>query len=426
MVRTAKQWGGNGRSVKHAAVLLVFGGLVGGSFMRGSFVEPSRASVDPLRTVLPIQGVRQVPGEYATVQSAIDAAAHGETVLIASGVYCERVSIRDKRITLRGESALAQVHIVGDGMAGPIISIIGAGATGTSIENIAITGAVGENACGVLVESADCRMRSCELERNQGSGIVMRNCELACYGCTFDSNEASVAGGGLHNEGGTATLTDCVIRSNRAGTFGGGIYSRAGRAILLNSSVSGNSTTSGAWGGGIYSDAGELVALDTTIDRNGSVDAGGGVFVAGGEASLSGCQFIGNYSERGWSIGSSGAQVHISDSTVCGDRGRSTVGDGIIESEVSFQSDCLADRNLNGRDDAQEIAMGWVRDCDRNGVPDDFDPDCNGNGMVDRCEIAAGWVTDCNGNLVPDRCEIEMGLESDVDGDWRIDDCAGE
>lgn len=425
MNRINQPRGGKGRHATHAAILLGFTVLVAGSFARGVFVGQSSATVESPRSVLPIHATRQVPGEYVTVQSAIDAAAQGETVLIAPGIYTERLVIDGKRITLRGQGN-GRAFIVGDGKPGPVIRVNGIAATGSVLENLSVTGATGSLACGVLVEGANCTMRSCHVERNQGSGVIARNCDLACYACVFEGNEASIAGGGLRNEGGTATLTDCRVRSNRAGTFGGGIYSQAGRAILVNSSVSSNHTISGAWGGGIYSDAGELVALDTTIERNGSVDAGGGVYVAGGEASLSGCHFVGNYSERGWSVGSSGAQVTISDSTLCGERSRSTLGDGISEYGVDFQSDCISDRNLNGRDDAEEIALGWARDCDGNGVPDDFDPDCNANGMVDRCEIAAGWVTDCNGNQVPDRCEIEMGLEADDDGDWRIDGCAGE
>ena len=47
---------------------------------------------------------------------------------------------------------------------------------------------------------------------------------------------------------------------------------------------------------------------------------------------------------------------------------------------------------------------GWVKDCNRNGVPDALDTDCNANGIVDACEIA-------------------RGLARDEDGDGRIDSC---
>ena len=44
-------------------------------------------------------------------------------------------------------------------------------------------------------------------------------------------------------------------------------------------------------------------------------------------------------------------------------------------------------------------------------------PDCNGNGVGDGQDLAQGTSSDCNGNLVPDDCE------PDSDGDQIIDDC---
>ena len=39
------------------------------------------------------------------------------------------------------------------------------------------------------------------------------------------------------------------------------------------------------------------------------------------------------------------------------------------------------------------------------------DPDCNNNGVVDACDIAAGASTDTNGNGVPDECECMWDLD---------------
>jgi len=50
-------------------------------------------------------------------------------------------------------------------------------------------------------------------------------------------------------------------------------------------------------------------------------------------------------------------------------------------------------------------------------------PDCNGNGTVDLCDIAAGAAQDCNGNGVPDSCELAAGDEVDSDSDTVLDSC---
>jgi len=43
-----------------------------------------------------------VPADYATIQAAVDAAASGDTIHIAPGVYVEQVFIKDKNLTLIG------------------------------------------------------------------------------------------------------------------------------------------------------------------------------------------------------------------------------------------------------------------------------------------------------------------------------------
>ncbi len=431
MKQSLQQRGGQGRSLPHAAVLFLLVGGASASLYRGAFTQESSAynaasSLDGFTVARSIEGIRQVPSQYPTIQAAVDAASYGECILIAPGTYAERIWINGKRVTLRGVEGAQRPQITGDGHDGESLRISGVGATGVQLEHLAITGGKGTSGCGLLIDHADIRVRDCTFNDNQGSGVSNIGSSSAFYSCHFEGNGAAVSGGGFRNEGGSPTLTDCAIRKNTAGTFGGGIYSHAGRLTLVTSSVSDNATTSGAWGGGIYSGAGELLAFNTTIESNVSVDSGGGVFVAGGRAELSGCQFTGNSSTSGWSIGSSSAEVSLRDSTICGEAQSAIIGDGINADGATFSASCFADHNHNGRDDAKEIALGLAADCDSNGVPDDRDPDCNSNGIVDRCEINAGWVHDCNGNGVPDQCEIAWGLEVDSDADGIIDDCAGK
>jgi hypothetical protein len=110
----------------------------------------------------------------------------------------------------------------------------------------------------------------------------------------------------------------------------------------------------------------------------------------------------------------------------------------------------ISDCNLNGIDDACDIAQGGAVDCNLNGIPDDCDIsvgssvdcdgnlvpddcqlgdnpnlDCNLNGLLDSCDLAAGTSLDCNGNGIPDDCDIASGADSDCLGDGIPDSCQG-
>lgn len=82
----------------------------------------------------------------------------------------------------------------------------------------------------------------------------------------------------------------------------------------------------------------------------------------------------------------------------------------------------VPDLDANGRIDACGDP-----DCNVDGIPDAIEPDCDLDGIPDECEIDVtdpdgdGLVSeDCNGNGVPDECEI---FDGDCDGDLILDTC---
>jgi hypothetical protein len=74
-------------------------------------------------------------------------------------------------------------------------------------------------------------------------------------------------------------------------------------------------------------------------------------------------------------------------------------------------------------------------DYDRNGVPDECDPDCNANGVPDACDLdcgtgdcashplGCGGSEDCQPNGVPDECDIAAGTSNDYDLNGVPDEC---
>lgn len=49
--------------------------------------------------------------------------------------------------------------------------------------------------------------------------------------------------------------------------------------------------------------------------------------------------------------------------------------------------------------------------------------DCNLNGQDDALDVASGFAEDCNGNGVPDSCDIALGTSADIDGNGVPDEC---
>ena len=67
--------------------------------------------------------ILHVPRDYATIQSAVDAAAEGNTILVAAGVYSENVVVSTSNVRLRGGD---DVVVDGTSLSGIGIHVLGA------------------------------------------------------------------------------------------------------------------------------------------------------------------------------------------------------------------------------------------------------------------------------------------------------------
>ncbi|MEW6173776.1 MAG: right-handed parallel beta-helix repeat-containing protein, partial [Bacillota bacterium] len=86
-------------------------------------------------------GVYIGDGYYSTIQSAVDAAYDGDTLLIEEGSYAEDVVITGKSITLDVYNPGDEVTITGDGTNDALISIIGTLTGAVTINNLTLDGA---------------------------------------------------------------------------------------------------------------------------------------------------------------------------------------------------------------------------------------------------------------------------------------------
>jgi len=87
------------------------------------------------------------------------------------------------------------------------------------------------------------------------------------------------------------------------------------------------------------------------------------------------------------------------------------------------QDQYLADCDDDGVLDTCEIAAGEEIDIDRDGIPDKCEPDCDGSGLPDDMEIASGDLVDCDENGISDECEIAANPKIDANGNGIPDAC---
>ena len=128
-----------------------------------------------------------------------------------------------------------------------------------------------------------------------GSNLTILQCVVS--GCV---SNGVFAGGVLNGNTGTMAVVSCTISGNTGATSGGGISNStvAGSFSLINSTVSGNSTTAAAAaGGGLSSANGGTVILRNSTITNNFAAAGttaGGLYVASGTVSIGNCLIAGN------------------------------------------------------------------------------------------------------------------------------------
>ena len=190
--------------------------------------------------------VKRVPARFSTIQSAIDAASAGDTVLVADGTYTENLDI-DKDIVIISENGAEKTIIDG----GKIPHVIGFGSSTTRdcvLDGFTVTNGGGDDAGGIFVA--------------EGSPIL-RNLIITGNRCEKWS------GGGIDviGEGANPLIEDCIITDNYATDSGGGLMV-AQKATATINDVTINNNTAGGNGGGISVWGGSIKIKDTILDSN--------------------------------------------------------------------------------------------------------------------------------------------------------------
>jgi hypothetical protein len=250
---------------------------------------------------------------YASLQAAVDAAAPGDVIKVATGVYTDMHSrpapagyagpaaitqlvYLDKAVTIRGgyttsnwstsdpDAHPTTLNAQGQGR---VLVIVGDGITPV-VEGLRITGG---NAAGQGGHHGG---------YDGGGGIYLNRAAATIRDNLIYSNSAGGSanfGGGLYLLNSLAVVSDNIIHSNRAEN-GDGLYVNAGSPTVSRNIIRDNGDEITGWAGGVYLAYTTATLTGNTITGNRG-GYGGGINAQGSIATLENNTIAGNTSYRG-------------------------------------------------------------------------------------------------------------------------------
>ncbi len=199
-----------------------------------------------------------VPGDYADIQSAINASQNGDLILIAAGTYAPTTTLNTmgKAVTIRGATNTdGSPTTVLDGLGNKrVLTCDSAEGVGTVIENLLITRGYSEtDGGGMYLYGASPTIANCVFKANAatsaGGGMRLSASSLTITDCVFEGNTAST-GGGMSVGSASPTITNCVFEANTATNSGGGISLFWASPTITNCVFEANTATT--FGGGMW------------------------------------------------------------------------------------------------------------------------------------------------------------------------------
>ncbi|NQV41801.1 MAG: T9SS type A sorting domain-containing protein [Candidatus Marinimicrobia bacterium] len=236
-----------------------------------------------------------VPGDRTSIQSGLNSANPGDTVMVASGTYYENIIWpQTQSIKLLGSGA--DSCIIDGNHANAVMRFFGTLYSTTVVDGFTLTNGKNEVWDGY-----------------GGGGIsVEGNADVSFSNLIIRGNSSGRGnGGGVSIYNGSPHFLNVQIINNTAPNHGGGIYCREGNPVFENVLIESNEVTGGGYftsifgaGGGAYFTSSEPVFDSVTVRYNQSHLQGGGLAFSNSQPEFieNSCNIYSNYSANGSEI----------------------------------------------------------------------------------------------------------------------------
>jgi len=204
-----------------------------------------------------------VPGQFTTIQSAINAAVDNDVINVSPGTYAESIDFLGKRIRVQSTNGPELTIIDATGQNHSVVRFVSGENNQSILRGFKLTGGTGKPGAQRL-----------------GGGILIENSSPHIENCIIIQNTATLGGGVYANGSFTGTrFTNCVIARNVASNRGGGVYHNFSGVVYRNCTIVlnvANGAGPDARGGGWFNGSSSVGRLANGIMWGNSPDQFGG------------------------------------------------------------------------------------------------------------------------------------------------------
>ncbi|MFC1684226.1 right-handed parallel beta-helix repeat-containing protein [Pseudomonadota bacterium] len=250
-----------------------------------------------------------VPGEYATIQAAIDVASAGNYVLVSDGTYDENINFNGKAITVQSLNGAAVTTIDANNAVGPVVTFNSGETSAAVLDGFTLINGIGIG--------------------NYGGGIYITGSSPTIKNSTITGHTGFTRGGGFYITGAASDVTiDNSNIDNNAATLGGGVYVTTDAVLTVTNSTLNNNSTSFD-GGGICAVSGTTLNLYGNVFSGNQARYGAGVEIASSVLDLGNTTMSGNTATRGGGVYIAGATASATIDATHMDNNTASLGGGL-------------------------------------------------------------------------------------------------